>query len=98
MLSKRQDKTMATYQEFKDDLIAKLATTTDAELVTMVNALIDYTDALIEAHIAPAIPPILPNLNMGSRGMPPSTGDFASADPPQLPDLHQGSKVTGQNV
>lgn len=79
-----------TYQEFKDSLIGKLATSNDPELVEMVEALITYSDGLIEVYVAPGTPPPLPNIGVGSR----SLADTGSETTPPLPPIGNGSKIT----
>ena len=78
-----------TYQEFKDSLIGKLATSNDPELVEMVDVLITYTDGLIEVYVAQGTPPPLPN-NGNSRSVATDTNN----DPkPPLPGPGTNSKI-----
>ena len=85
---------MATYQEFKDSLIGKLATSNDPELVEMVEALITYTDGLIEVYVAPGTPPPLPNSG-NSRSMAPGIATDDDSEPkPPLPGQGTTSKIS----
>lgn len=78
-----------TYQEFKDSLIGKLATSNDPELVEMVEALITYTDGLIEVYVAPGTPPPLPPLGGNGR----AAADNDTDNKPPLPPLSGGGKI-----
>ncbi len=81
---------MATYQEFKDSLMGKLSTSNEPELVEMVEALITYSDGLIEVYVAPGTPPPLPPIGAGSR----SIADDSTEPKPPLPPIGNGSKIT----
>jgi hypothetical protein len=86
---------MATsYQNFRTDLVNKLNTTSDPDLVQMVNDLIDYTDSLIEQHIAPGQPPLIPISGGGSKFAETNILGDKSGQPPLIPTSGGGSKIT----
>ncbi|MEY3240266.1 MAG: hypothetical protein RIR11_1704 [Bacteroidota bacterium] len=83
---------MATYQNFKNDLLAQLSSSNDADLVAMTEQLLDYTDGLITAYVMGNPPPVIDTRN-SSRSM----EGFVSADsvePPPVIDTKNPSKIT----
>lgn len=86
---------MATYQDFKNDLLAQLATSSDTDLVEMTQRLLDYTDDLITAFVTGTPPPIVDTDN-SSRGMEASEGlgSTASVEPPPIIETKSPSKIS----
>jgi hypothetical protein len=86
---------MATYQNFKNDLLAQLDSSDDAALVEMTERLLDYTDGLIAAYVTGTPPPIVDTDN-SSRNMEASErlGSTASTEPPPIIDTKSPSKIT----
>jgi hypothetical protein len=83
---------MATYQNFKNDLLAQLASSDDADLVEMTERLLDYTDGLINTYTSGNPPPII-DLTSPSRGMD-GFGLTADVDPPPIIDTKSPSKIS----
>ena len=81
---------MATYQNFKNDLLAQLASSDDADLVEMTERLLDYTDGLINTY-TPGNPPPIVDTDNSSRSMEAST---ASVEPPPIIDTKSPSKIS----
>ncbi len=87
---------MATYQDFRTNLITKLNDCDDAALAQMVNDLMDYTDALIIEHVIPPNqPPMIPILGGGNKATAAADGiGDKNGQPPMIPTLGGGSKIT----
>ena len=87
---------MATYQNFKNDLLAQLANSDDADLVEMTEQLLDYTDGLIAAFVTGTPPPIT-TVGNSSKSIKPldGIGSTASVDPPPLTNTGNKSNITG---
>ena len=86
---------MATYQNFKNDLLAQLASSDDADLVEMTERLLDYTDGLIAAYVTGTPPPIV-DIDNSSRSMEASErlGSTASVEPPPIIETKSPSKIS----
>ena len=87
---------MATYQNFKNDLLAQLASSNDSALVEMTEQLLDYTDDLITVYVTGTPPPITTADN-SSKSMKPldGIGSTASVDPPPITNTGNKSNITG---
>lgn len=87
---------MATYQDFKNDLLARLSSSSDADLVAMTGQLLDYTDELIVTYVTGNPPPIT-STQPSSRGLEPSEGigSTASVDPPPITGTSSKSNIIG---
>ncbi len=86
---------MATYQDFRTSLIAKLNDCDDAELAQMVSDLVDYTDDLLIEYVKPPkTPPMIPTLGSGSRVASIDGIGDKNGPPPMIPKLGGGSKIT----
>ncbi len=87
---------MATYQNFKNDLLAQLASSNDTALVEITELLLDYTDGLIAAYVTGTPPPVIDTRN-SSRSMEALEGLASmddSAEPPPIIDTKNPSKIT----